>query len=65
MRLKCFIIIRIDKFEEVMKKINKELETFMKKDPPVLTMDEMKSNVAIIDKLGKGQNHSKMLTNLN
>lgn len=34
-----------------MKAINRELEAFMKKDPPVLTMDEMKSSVIVIDKL--------------
>ena len=33
-----------------MKKINRELETFTKKDPPVLTMDEMRSSVQVIDK---------------
>lgn len=42
---------RIDKFEATTKKINRELESFTKKDPPVLTMDEMKSNVTIIDRL--------------
>lgn len=42
---------RIDQFEAVMKAINQELEAFMKKDPPVLTMDEMKSSVVVIDKL--------------
>ena len=42
---------RIDKFEAAMKKINRELETFTKKDPPVLTMDEMRSSVQVIDKL--------------
>lgn len=41
---------RIDKFEAAMKKINRELETFTKKDPPVLTMDEMRSSVQVIDK---------------
>ncbi len=42
---------RIDKFEATMKRINKELEAFTKKDPPVLTMDEMKTSVTVIDKL--------------
>lgn len=42
---------RIDRFEAFLQRINKELEAFVKKDPPVLTMDEMKNSVVIIDKL--------------
>ena len=42
---------QIDEFEEKLKVTNRELELFMKKDPPVLTMDEMRSNVQTIDKL--------------
>ena len=38
---------QIDKFEAFLKKINRELEQFMKKDPPVLTMDEMKASVQV------------------
>ena len=41
---------RIDKFEAAMKKISRELETFTKKDPPVLTMDEMRTSVQVVDK---------------
>ena len=42
---------QIDQFEEKLRAVNRELEIFMKKDPPVLTMDEMRANVTIIDKL--------------
>ena len=42
---------QIDEFEDKLKVTNKELDIFMKKEPPVLTMDEMRSNVQIIDKL--------------
>lgn len=42
---------RIDEFELVLQRLNQDLEAFMKKDPPVLTLDEMKSSVNIIDKL--------------
>ena len=38
---------QIDKFEAFLKKMNRELEQFMKKDPPVLTMDEMKHSVQV------------------
>eukprot|EP00095_Tigriopus_kingsejongensis_P002576 maker-scaffold274_size229011-snap-gene-1.23 protein:Tk02576 transcript:maker-scaffold274_size229011-snap-gene-1.23-mRNA-1 annotation:"hypothetical protein LOTGIDRAFT_210054" len=43
--------LRIDKFEIVLQKLSQDLEVFMKKDPPVLTMDEMKLSVSTIDKL--------------
>ncbi len=33
-----------------MNKAAKDLDLFMRKDPPVLTMDEMRSSAAIIDK---------------
>ncbi|XP_059095302.1 dynein axonemal heavy chain 3-like [Tigriopus californicus] len=42
---------RIDEFELILQRLNQDLEAFMKKDPPVLTLDEMKSSVNIIDKL--------------
>ena len=32
-------------------KANKDLDLFMRKDPPVLTMDEMRGSAANIDKL--------------
>ena len=38
---------QIDRFEAFLKKINRELEQFIKKDPPVLTMDEMKASVQV------------------
>ena len=40
---------RIDEFEERLKYTSREMDIFMKKDPPVLTMDEMRSSVKIID----------------
>ena len=33
-----------------MNKAAKDLDLFMMKDPPVLTMDEMRSSAALIDK---------------
>ena len=42
---------QIDEFEDKLKVTNRELELFMKKDPPVLTMDEMRGCVQTIDKL--------------
>jgi len=42
---------RIDKFEAFLKKASKELEVFMKKDPPVLTLDEMRASVVTVDRL--------------
>ncbi len=42
---------RIDKFEAFLKRTNRELESFIKKDPPVLTMDEMRSAVTAVDRL--------------
>ena len=44
---------RIDEFEEKLKYTNRELDIFMKKDPPVLTMDEMRSSVKIIDDINE------------
>ena len=41
---------QIDEFEDNMSVTSKELESFMKKDPPVLTMDEMRSCVQVIDR---------------
>ena len=41
----------IDVFEENLRSVSKELEAFMKKDPPVLTMDEMRTSVQVIDRL--------------
>ena len=40
---------RIDEFEERLKYTSREMDIFMKKDPPVLTMDEMRSSVKLID----------------
>ncbi len=42
---------QIDDFEDKLKVTSRELESFMKKDPPVLTMDEMRGNVQVIDRL--------------
>ena len=42
---------RVDRFEDQLKSTSRELDIFMKKDPPVLTMDEMRSSVQVIDKL--------------
>ena len=42
---------RIDQFEDHLKSTSRELDFFMKKDPPVLTMDEMKSSIQVIDRL--------------
>ena len=41
---------RVDKFETKVNKATKELDLFMRKDPPVLTMDEMRSSSSLIDK---------------
>ena len=54
---------RIDKFEAMMKGINRELEAFMKKDPPVLTMDEMKGSVVTIDRLQVRTEEANMVRN--
>lgn len=57
---------QIDKFEEKLKVTNKELETFMKKDPPVLTMDEMRTSVQVIDKIdGRAQEAVETLREVN
>ena len=42
---------RVDRFDDQLKSTSRELDIFMKKDPPVLTMDEMRSSVQVIDKL--------------
>ncbi len=42
---------RIDRFEAFLKKTNRELETFVKKDPPVLTMEEMRAAVTTVDRI--------------
>ena len=44
---------RIDEFEERLKTTNREMDVFMKKDPPVLTMDEMRSSVKVIDDINE------------
>ena len=44
---------RIDEFEERLKYTNREMDIFMKKDPPVLTMDEMRSSVKVIDDINE------------
>ena len=44
---------RIDEFEERLKFTNREMDIFMKKDPPVLTMDEMRSSVKVIDDINE------------
>ena len=41
---------RVDKFETKVNKASKDLDLFMRKDPPVLTMDEMRSSSTLIDK---------------
>ena len=41
---------RVDKFETKVNKASKDLELFMRNDPPVLTMDEMRSSSSLIDK---------------
>ncbi len=42
---------RVDRFEAGLRRTSRELESFTKKDPPVLTMDEMRTCVATVDKL--------------
>ncbi|XP_023329298.1 dynein heavy chain 3, axonemal [Eurytemora carolleeae] len=44
---------RIDKFETMVNKASKDLELFMRKDPPVLTTDEMRNSSGTIDRLDK------------
>ena len=41
----------MDRFEDQLKSTSREMDMFMKKDPPVLTMDEMRGSVQVIDKL--------------
>ena len=41
---------RVDKFEGKVNKASKDLDLFMRKDPPVLTMDEMRTSSSTIDK---------------
>ena len=41
----------MDRFEDQLKSTSREMDLFMKKDPPVLTMDEMRGSVQVIDKL--------------
>ena len=44
---------RIDEFEERLKTTNREMDVFIKKDPPVLTMDEMRGSVKVIDDINE------------
>ncbi|CAB4069327.1 DNAH [Lepeophtheirus salmonis] len=43
----------IDRFEDNLKQTKKELDVFIKKDPPVLTMEEMKTSVGVVERLEK------------
>jgi hypothetical protein len=52
LRLKLKLARKLSKvvFVLQMNKAAKDLDLFMRKDPPVLTMDEMRGSAALIDK---------------
>ena len=57
---------RVDRFEASLKKTARDLDVFTKKDPPVLTVDEMRAAAAAADKLeARSAEAAEQLTEIN